>query len=183
MNYKSSIVKTTEEIDTIKSFFEPKKVKFIQFLYLASENSFSVNEFHGKCDHIPNTLIVCETEFRKKIEGFTPLVWSSHGHHRSDESGRSFIFSLSNKDKFPLHQSVKAIFDDFDHGPTFGSGFDLHICHMANQNNGSHSKINNNYMCNKYTKDEAGSHQRFSGSSTHQFKIKEWEVWRIVFEE
>jgi hypothetical protein len=183
MNSKSSIVKTTEEIDTIKSFFEPKKIKFIHFLYLASENSFSANQFHGKCDHIPNTLTVCETEFGKKIGGFTPLVWCSNGKYRRDESGQSFVFSLSNKDKFPLHQSVNAIYDDHGYGPTFGNGHDLHIASIGNGHCGNYAKINTNYMCNKYTKDEVGSYQRFSGSSTHQFKVKEWEVWRVVFEE
>ncbi len=152
----------------------PKKVKFIQLLYVASENGFSAKQFHGKCDHIPNTLTLCLTEFYTKIGGFTPLVWSSNGSYQTDFTGESFIFSLTNKDKFRLSQSKHAIFDNSKYGPAFGDGCDLCIGHNANTNNESYAKINNIYTNSKYTKNECSSWQKFLGNPLPSFKVREW---------
>lgn len=111
------------------------------------------------------------------------MVWCSNGKYRHDITGQSFIFSLTNKDKFRLNQSANAIYDDFSYGPTFGNGHDLHIAHDGHIQNWSYSKINNGYNNNKYTKDDSGSLERFVGNAHHNFKVKEWEVWRVVFEE
>lgn len=46
-------------------------------MFRASENNFSVKEFHKLCDGIPNTLTLVKTEFNKVIGGFTPIPWKS----------------------------------------------------------------------------------------------------------
>jgi hypothetical protein len=74
------------------------------------------------------------TEFDKKIGGFTPLKWSSHqnGQYLTDDSKGSFIFSLTQNDKFTLKEPGKAIKIDKDWGPIFGSGRDLAVSSKAN---------------------------------------------------
>jgi hypothetical protein len=45
--------------------------------------------FHKLCDKIPDTLVLLETEFNKKIGGFTPLLWdgSKNGEYIGDLTG------------------------------------------------------------------------------------------------
>jgi hypothetical protein len=102
------------------------------------------------------------------------LVWSSSGSYQTDFTGESFIFSLTNKDKFRLSQSKEAIYDNSKYGPTFGDGYDLYIGHNANTNNESYAKINNIYTNSKYTKNEDSSWQKFLGNPHPSFRVREW---------
>lgn len=122
---RSRIVLTENEVETIKTFFAPKRIDFVQMLYRASENGFSANRFHAKCDHIPSTLTVCWTEFDKKIGGYNPSPWCSDATYKSDPTSETFTFSLTNEDKFVMNQSLNATYDDASYGPTFGDGYDL----------------------------------------------------------
>ena len=33
--------------------------------------------FHKKCDNIPNTLVIVESEGHRRFGGFTPIPWKS----------------------------------------------------------------------------------------------------------
>jgi hypothetical protein len=131
--HDSRIVCSSEEKSNIRKFFN-KTIKQVKFLYRASDHQFCTNKFHEKCDGISNTLTVILTEFDKKIGGFTPLKWSSHqnGQYLKDDSKGSFIFSLTHNDKFTLMEPGKAIKNDKDWGPIFGSGRDLAVSSKAN---------------------------------------------------
>ena len=62
---------------------------------------------------------------------------------------KSFLFSLTNGDKFNLINNDKAIFNHSSCGPLFGDGHDLIICDKANTNNSS-GNINSAYKNEKY---------------------------------
>jgi hypothetical protein len=83
-----------------------------------------VHKFYEKCDCIPHTLTLCETVHGKVIGGYNALFWdnSRHSKYETDESGNSFIFSLSNNDKFTVDKSKSAIYHYYPHGPWFGPG-------------------------------------------------------------
>jgi len=102
----------------------------MELLYRASENRFSASKFHRKCDSIPNTIVLVETEYGKKIGGFTPLMWdgTKNGEYKGDESAESFVFSITNKDKLTLKEQDKAIWNHIHYGPIFGVGADVFIC-------------------------------------------------------
>jgi len=57
----------------------------LKLLYRASEHSFSVEEFHRKCDNKPNTLIIAKTKHKKVIAGFTSQMWSIEDCYKSDK--------------------------------------------------------------------------------------------------
>jgi hypothetical protein len=97
----SRVVCTPEEKDNIKKFFT-KDIRHVKLLYRASDHEFCVKRFHEKCDYIPNTLTVIRTEFDKKIGGFSVPEWGSQLGWAADNSKESFIFSLTNNDKFSL---------------------------------------------------------------------------------
>jgi hypothetical protein len=93
-------------------------------------------------------LTLYETVYGKVIGGYTPLVWNhKNGAYLKDESGSSFIFSLTNNHKFTLDKSKDATYPHSSLGPAFGSGQpDLFIYASANTTNYSYAKINQCYV-------------------------------------
>jgi hypothetical protein len=72
-------------------------------LYRASENNFSVKQFHSLCDNQADTFVIVKTEFNKIIGGYTPIPWKSTANTlHSDIRKDSFLFSLSLKQKMNL---------------------------------------------------------------------------------
>ena len=105
-----------------------------------------MDKFHEKCDNIPHTLTLCETIYGKVIGGYTPLVWDKSNSSKKDESGKSFIFSLTNNHKFTLDKSKDALYTDTTLGPAFGSGSpDFYINDSANTND-PYTMINQSYV-------------------------------------
>ena len=116
----------------INSFFE-QRVDDLKLLFRASENRFDIKEFHKICDGHNNTLTVLETEFGKVIGGFTPIAWSSTKKHwAADKQLKSFVFSLSMKEKFNLNLFQFAIANNPEKGPIFGC-CDICIVDKANK--------------------------------------------------
>ncbi len=131
----------------LMEMFGDKLPQSAKLLYRASENNFQVDKFHEKCDNIAHTLTLCETFYDKVIGGYTPLVWSKSGQCLKDDSGSSFIFSLSNNHKFVLGKSEDAIGQYSDYGPCFGDGGDdFTINNSANTDKNSYAAINNSYF-------------------------------------
>lgn len=54
----TQIMKSEEEIETLKSFFDFKPIKGLKLLFRASENDFFIKEFYKNCTDIKDTLIV-----------------------------------------------------------------------------------------------------------------------------
>ncbi len=159
-----------------------------KLLYRASENNFKIDKFHEKCDNIPHTLTLCETVYGKVIGGFTHLAWdkAKHGQCQKDESGSSFIFSLSNNHKFVLDKSKDAIYNASSIGPAFGNGGpDFYICDSANKTNSSYAEINKSYFNDNYKAGDGESHMKFTGSpdKSSSYQAKEWEVWGVELKE
>ena len=159
------------------AFFTAKKVTGAEMLYRASENEFLVSKWHEKCDHIPHTLTIIETEFGKVIGGYTSFNWykDTTGHSvssRKDSNGH-FIFSLTNNDRFTITQNEANciyIYDNDTYGPIFGGpSWDLYIYDKANQNNSSGVQIGHAYTNPNYKNADNASYVKFAGA--RNFKI------------
>ncbi len=75
-----------------------------------------------------------ENSYDKIVGGYTPLAWARDFSYHEDTSRTSFLFSLTNDDKFPLTDFQWAtIYSDDVHGPTFGGGHDLYISDKADK--------------------------------------------------
>jgi hypothetical protein len=98
----SKVIKTNEDENRIRKFFSHKPIKEAKLLFCASEYNFDIGWFHQSCDGFIDTLTVCETEHGKVIGGYTPLPWGSEKEDILDSRKESFIFSLSNNQKFTL---------------------------------------------------------------------------------
>ena len=79
-------------------------------MFKASSNGFRWPKYLEQCGNLTNTIIIAKTKKGKIIGGFTPLSfnpsdnWTSYFDYEDikDESNSSFVFSLSEKNKFQL---------------------------------------------------------------------------------
>ena len=163
--------KIIHEIDVISSFFE-NKISEVNLIYRASENSFSIKEFHKKCDGVAGTVVLLETEFGKIIGGYTPVAWSSAKKQwAADKTLKSFVFSINMKEKFPLNLVQFAIANNPDKGPIFGC-CDICIVNNANKER-SNAEFPISYNNGKYVR-SPDANFTFTGHPKGQFLIKEW---------
>jgi len=104
-----------------------------QLLYKASRDGWNALDFHSKCDHKSNTLLIFRSPNGNVFGGYTESDWSGKGFKRD---AKAFLFSLINKYKLslkmPCFNSNHAILANSDKGPIFGKGYDLFINSDAN---------------------------------------------------
>lgn len=171
--------KIVHDVSAIHRLFETK-VSSLKLLFRASEHSFSIKDFHKKCDGQAGTVTIIETEFGKVIGGYTPIAWSSAKKQwAADKSLKSFIFSLNMREKFSLNLAQFAIANNPDKGPIFGC-CDICIVDASNKER-SNAEFPISYNNGKYIRSPESSFA-FSGHPKGQFLIKEWEVFKIDFE-
>ena len=85
----------------------------------------------------------------------------------------SFLFSLTEGDKFELKNKDNAVVHNLHYGPVFGGGRDLLICDKANTNHSSHANINHTYKNSKYQYDNKQSKFKFAGNGeSYTFNVK-----------
>lgn len=171
--------KITNDSKTINAFFKAKITK-ANLLYRASQHDFSAHKFHELCDGHTNTLTIIITEHDKIIGGYTPLPWKTgSGEWYPDEEQKSFIFNLSSGEKYSLMNKEKAIWCSRTYGPSFGYP-DLQIADKALFNTNSCANFPMCYNNGNYT-NTPGSTQLFCGTKSGHFRIREWEVYELVF--
>ena len=86
----------------------------------------------------------------------------------------SFIFSLSNKQKYDLSDqfNTSAIYRNNSYGPTFGAGYDLYLADSCTSNTSS--------SCTKSSYN-TGNNDLLGGSGT-SFQVSYYEVYQVIFE-
>lgn len=120
--------------------------KTLQFLYRASEHSFSSYSFHNKCDNIPNTLTIVRTEFGKTIAGFTKYTWNTaKDSWVNDADKQTFLLSLDLKEKMVPLSENNLIYCSSKYGPVFGG--DLQIQDQCNSNYNSIARFPSKDYC------------------------------------
>jgi hypothetical protein len=130
--------------------------------------------------------VIVETEFGKVLGGFTSFAWfktkTAHWVSSANNSVDHFMFSLTNNHKLLLTQNAaNCIYQESSDNPVlrFGGGHDLIIYDKAHENNNSNVNPGYTFTNGNYAFNDNASHIRFGGAKN--FKIKEWEVWRVLF--
>ncbi len=122
-------------------------------------------------------VVICETEFGKKIGVYTPLACNSTGQWAIDSTRQSFVYSLTKNVKFNQINTTTTSYSHPSNGPYFGPTPDFYIPNLANVNNCtaglSASFINPSYPANQNT------YLEILGSNNATFKAKDWEVYQI----
>jgi hypothetical protein len=153
----------------------------LKLLYRGSRDGFETSAFHGRCDGHRETVTVIESENGSIFGGYTPVVWQSSGSHLTDDSVKSFLFTIKNPhglppQLFPLKEDHKssAIFCASRSGPSFGGGSDLYICTQSNASNQSYTNFGHSY--NNST--GFTGHTVLTGE--YNFIVREIEVFEVI---
>jgi hypothetical protein len=174
------------DIDTGNSFlplvmdheiFKSLNIKKAVLLYRGSENDFSAQAFHMKCDNRGPTVTIIRSEKGNIFGGYTPIPWDSSNTWGRDENKDSFLFSITRSSKHKLVKPKYAIDNCAVFGPTFGNGADLYISDECHMNESSYTELGDSYESNyKFQSLDARSY--LSGSIKY-FRVEEYEVYLI----
>jgi hypothetical protein len=127
----SKIIIDTEQKEILKSFIsycDKLKAKLLYSFFITYtdeeiannlENkkiSYSVSDFHTKCDNISSILVICKSG-DQIFGGYTPLQFKSNDTYGNDKN--SFIFSLNRKEKYLKNTLHSSIWCYKEYGPCF----------------------------------------------------------------
>jgi len=164
-----------EDKKLISKWINPNKVIKFNMLFNSAKDGDSSTTFHYHCDGVFPTVTVIYDTSKRKFGGYSTQNWcqsaSGASYARAPES---FIFNLTNKQKFELNDPYfqNAIYRHTSYGPTFGSGHDLYLCNNCRSNNSS---------CNKSAYN-TGNTNLLGGNGSTSFQVSNYEVYQVIFE-
>ena len=175
-NSEELMIKKEDEKEWILSEIENKMnktIKTVKKLYQATIDGGEPMNFHSKCDNIPNTLVLIESEGKRRFGGFTPIPWRTEKGFKKDYDYKTFIFSLDYHKIYYLKEPIKAVYHNKNYGPCFGLGFDIGI--MGNPIKDNVIKTyQNSYI---YHGDNYLSEYIFP----YKIKALDYEVFQVIF--
>ena len=179
-SFKGTAFLNDDDKILISEWIHPDKI--IKFNLLFSTNmdgTSSSSTFHYYCDGVfPTVTVVYDTSGRK-FGGYNTNSWSQSpiGAYYCRAPG-SFIFNLSNKNKYELIDDYKfAIYKNNSYGPTFGySNFDLYLSNSCTSNSSSYCYYSSSSAY------KTGNQNLLGGSGQTSFQVTYYEVYQVVFE-
>ncbi len=144
-------------------------------------------KFYSICGHLPSVIIVCKTNGDQVIGAYSRLSFNptkaKSGEYVCDDTGASFIFSISNNETFRLINKSGAIYRYGSKDKIrFGSD-EFTLGDRANMGHNCYTSLNSYYNNANYIDGDVNSYLRMNGNNTDQFTTKEWEVWKVDFDE
>ncbi|CDW72676.1 UNKNOWN [Stylonychia lemnae] len=152
-----------------------KEYSISTLCYRGTENGFTSQNFHQKCDYKGPTLTIIKTATGRVAGGYTSQPWKSASRWVTDKE--AFIFSAEIQVKFPA-KGPNAINDNYDNGPTFGDGYDLYVATNSNASSKSFTDLGKAYDLPsgmEYQSSEARSYL----FGNMNFKTSEVEVYYL----
>ena len=175
-SFKGTSFLNEEEKKLISEWIDPKKIIKFYLLFATNKDGDSSSTFHYYCDGVfPTVTVVLDTSGRR-FGGYSTQNWSQSTAGSGYSRGPcSFIFNLSNKNKYNLIDqfNTSAIYHYNSYGPTFGGGHDLFIANGCRSNTSSY--------CNKSSYD-TGNNNLLGNSGSTSFQVSNYEVYKVVFE-
>ncbi len=175
---KNSLILNEEEYLSLAEMINSTKGNL---LYRATRDGFEAQEFHTRCDGKSNTITI-KNNLNYVFGGYASSAWNSSGTWINDPN--AFLFSLrrnglSLKDKFMTKKPEYSLLGKWNYGPTFGSGFDIHICNQSNTNNGRNTYCGHIYVrpCEFTFYENASS---FLAGHNNKWITTEIEVYHIL---
>ena len=171
----TSFLKDDEKI-LISKWISPNKVIKFNLLFSTDKHDDSGSTFHYYCDGVfPTVTVVLDTSGRR-FGGYATQNWcQSNVGSNGTPAPDSFIFNLSNKQKYDLNDKfdTNAIYRHNSYGPTFGGGYDLYLADSCKSNTSS--------SCNKSSYN-TGNNDLLGGSSSTSFQVSNYEVYQVIFD-
>ena len=157
-----------------------KKIKEIKKIYQATIDGDTPDDFHSKCDNIPNTLILFQSQGNRRFGGFTTIPWSSEEQNKSFEDKNAFLFSFDKHRIYSLKSGYKAVYHRKDYGPIFGNDnyWDCYIIGPCIENKNFYTYESNSNSSYNYN----GDNNALSESNHSNIYLYEYEVFQVIFE-
>jgi len=178
MNFSKILLQ--DELTLLKKWFKNKYYK-IDLLYSSEIHGEQVETFHKKCDGVKNTLVLFFSNYERRFGGYSTLPWSSkRGFVKG--TGEEFLFSLDDQIIFKQEKNFdKAIYNNPDYFPTFGSGCDLNIYRDCFEINHSYtySNLQHSYGKTQFLGSDKDSKNFLAGG--FDFRVIRMEVFKIYF--
>ena len=144
MNSNSLILKKHE----LAALFEISFSLSAELIYRGSRDGFDARAFHIKCDNVPHTITIIESNFNSVFGGYTSAKWTSDGTFINDPDAYLFSFRRQgkfNKEIFKVTRPENAIRGHRDYGPIFGGGVDIFIPDKSNTCGGCLTNFGHSY--------------------------------------
>jgi len=128
LNSKSKII-NYHSFTQLNNWISPKKLLKFKLIYTASLNGDTAENFHYYCDKKGPTVTIIKGKNGHIFGGYVTVPFSSDGLSHYDD--KAFLFSLTNKKKFPIKIKEEAVCHYYKSwGPYFGYKdiCDLGIC-------------------------------------------------------
>jgi len=173
---QTAILKDDEEKKMISRWIHPNKIIRFNLLFATNiDGDRSVN-FHYNCDGFFPTVTVIQDTSNRKFGGYSTQNWCPSpcggAYSRAPES---FIFNLTNKQKFELNDPFhkNAIYRNTSYGPMFGQ-YEIYIADQCKSTNNSYCTKNNTY--------NTGNVNILGGNGQTNFTVSIYEVYQVIFE-
>ena len=164
-----------DEKKLISKWISPNRVIKFNLLFSTNKNGDSSSTFHYYCDGVfPTVTVVVDTSGRR-FGGYSTQNWcqSTVGANYATAPD-SFIFSLSNKQKYGLVKfNTNGIYRNNSYGPVFGGGHDLCLANSCRSNTSSY--------CSKSSY-ETGNNNLLGNTGSTSFQVSYYEVYQVIFE-
>ena len=177
----SIIIESKSEFDMIESAIKQrmnKEIKGFKKIYQATKDGGDPENFHKKCDNIPNTLTLFKSAGKRRFGAFTSKCIKSDLNSIKDKN--CFLFSLDKKKIYPPKDNNYYSFDNnIKKGPNFA--YKVSYCILiAGKSAITNKTLNTN---------EAGHNDIFENDSNalsedglfQGIYAEEYEVFQILF--
>ena len=148
-------------------------------LFRASEDGWTPEDFHSRCDNKGATLSLFKIQDGDCIGGFTTAQWSSNdddfGSNVSDSE--AMLFNLTCQRYFPSIKDEAAIFQTGTMGPYFG--YDELL--IGAPFNGEEKCTSNPNSAGFQIPVDAEGVNMLTNQKNNRFTISEFEVWQIEY--
>ena len=175
-SFKNTSFLKDEEKKMISKWIHPNKIIRFNMIFSTDKDGDSASTFHYHCDGVFPTVTVALDTSGRRFGGYSTQNWcrSTIGASYS-RAPESFIFSLSNKQKYELidQLNTSAVYRHDSYGPTFGGGHDLYLANQCKSNSSSY--------CSKSSYNTGNTNVLGQNNST-SFQISKYEVYKVVFE-
>ena len=171
--FDGSVIVNENEKEMVSNWIDINRPLKTTLLYRLSRDGDTPQAFHSRCDNKGMTILfVKHYSNGYRFGGFTTVPWKGDNTYHQD--ARAFVFSLNNKNKYPIKNKSdqSAVGHYKDYGPIFGSDSEIYFYtgNWSTQENASCRA--NNYSASVYNLTGVNS------SSTN-FKVNDLEVWLI----
>lgn len=89
--WDANLINGFEHLDFFKECFNNQEFE-LKRIFRASEEEFSITNFHYYCDKKGPTLFVAKSEHQKTFGGFTSVDWNKDRHGNWETDPTAFLF-------------------------------------------------------------------------------------------